>query len=180
MGICRGSQIGAFQVRIISPRAGLQDSAGPSPLCRNRCARTIPRIGTLLLARTIERDGPARLIGAQIGGAAAEIVVDAGQADSGVDGGRAGTKLKVKIRRIVKRARIGSGRRRFLENVVIHQNAVPVLAGGLGIFFQSFESSRLFPKPNYCGSECWKARATSALAARETYCDTPRFRRKTR
>ena len=80
---------------------------------------------------------------AQVRRAAGEVVVHAGQPDAGVDGRRAGTKLKVEIRRFVERPRIGTGRRDFHEHVVVDQDAVLVLTGRLAVFLQGLEPPSL-------------------------------------
>ena len=46
----------------------------------------------------VVRNGPAGFVRAKIRRAAGEIVVDSGQADAGIDRGRAGTKLEVEVR----------------------------------------------------------------------------------
>ena len=95
----------------------------------------------LSLPGAIVRQRAADLVGAQIRSAAGEIIVHAREASTGVHGCRAGAKLEVEIRRFVECSWIGTRSRDFREDVIVHENAVFVLAGRGAEFLQRFESS---------------------------------------
>src|SRR5258708_6281243 len=80
---------------------------------------------------------------AQVGSAAGKVVIDSGQPNACVHRGRPRTKLEIEIAGFVQRARIGAGRRRLLEHVVIHKHAMAILAGGLAKLLERLESTGL-------------------------------------
>src|SRR2546427_229395 len=67
-----------------------------------------PVLASALRPWTVVRHGAAYFIGAQVRGAAGEIIVDPGETNSGVYRGGAGAKLEVEIRGFVECARIGA------------------------------------------------------------------------
>ena len=74
------------------------------------------------------RDGAIDFVGAEIGGAAGEIVVDCGEEDARIDGGGAGLEAEIEIFGIVETCGSDlSGIRDLDEDVVIDENAVLVL-----------------------------------------------------
>src|SRR5678809_1316925 len=92
------------------------------------------------LARTVMRHRSADFQRAEIRSAAGEVVVDAGQAQADIDGSRTLTELEVKVRGLVECPRVRTRRRHFHKDVVVHEDAVFVLARGIAVFLERFES----------------------------------------
>src|SRR6267142_1400341 len=102
----------------------------------------------LLRTRAVVRHGAAHFVGSKVRGAAGKIIIHAGEPNSCIHRRRTRTKLKVEIGRFVQGSRVGSGRRDFHKHVVVHEDAVTVLVGGLTVVFQRFEPS-YFPRARF-------------------------------
>src|SRR5688572_27272319 len=80
--------------------------------------------GTIVWFRLVELEG------AEIGGFTRDVVVDGGQRDSGVNSSGVRIKPEVQIHGVIDVvAAAGVGRRQTFEDVVIHFDAVRLLAG---------------------------------------------------
>ena len=81
------------------------------------------------------RQWPIQFVGAEIGRLAGEIVIDRGEQNARIDGCRAWLQPEIEIVGVVEMLRIGLVRNLGIhENIVVDQNAVLVLLGGLAVF----------------------------------------------
>src|SRR5579862_14880 len=136
----------ALKINVVTPMPAASSPAAASvnPRLRDSMRHPIRRSCiSALLPRPVVRHGRPDFQRAQVRGAAGEIVVDSRKAHAGVHGGRAGAKLEIEIGGLVQRARIRPRRRHLLKDVVIYDDAVPVLASGLAVLLQRLESPRL-------------------------------------
>lgn len=101
-------------------------------------------------------DWPVEFVGAEIGRAAAEIVVDRGKSRSRVDSGGAWLQPEIEVCGIIQPLRVAGGvRHRHLdEDVVIHQLAMAILPGCITVFLERLKAARdLLPLVIGGGSE---------------------------
>src|SRR5947209_8772100 len=97
------------------------------------------------LAGPVVRLRPPDLVSAEVRRLTGKAIVYVRQRHAGIDCDRAGLKLKIKIGRLINEPRItGIGRRYLPEDVVIDENAVPILSRSFAEFLQGFEFPVLF------------------------------------
>ena len=87
------------------------------------------------------RNRPADLIRAEIRRTSGQVIIHAGQPNARIHRHRTRPQLKIKIRGLVQRPRIRSGRGHFHKHVIVDKYAVLVLARCVAVFLQRLESS---------------------------------------